>query len=361
MRLQSHGVKKPLRITAALLTLCAIIGIADFLGWGHNYLGFLLLVGVFFGVRSLNERGWRWLLGAMLPFSLLVTVIAVVQMWFMPRARGPFLSANFLGGFSVLMFFLAADRLKLSDPVHSQMVCPWPRRMTGGLEDVSRGWLRGRNGLPRLAFITCPRFFGPASAANLLSLALSQSRGAILALGAGLCVMLARKRPAWALVPATLALLVAGSLRPGIEDARFGIWRIGWQAAKQRFLLGYGQGGLWIAGMTRFYNVPLDLLLAAGILGLLAGAWLMIEAARAARNQPAMLGFLAAWLVSGFFIFETPATMIPFFVVLGRLASEARQQQRGVDQPKDDERAVEDDIFRLSPPGQSQKHGMNRM
>ncbi len=318
MKPAPYGVKN-LRLTAALWTLLIVVAAADWFGWGHRYLGIALLAGFFYLARWLPERGWRWLIGALLWFSVAVAVEAVAQMWFMDRARGPFASPNFLGYYAVLYLFLAV----------------------GG---VSGG------GLPR-QWRDSVRFRAAVATANLLSLALSQSRGAILALGAGCVAMLWWRRPVAATLILCSSILAVLTIRPGLEEARLGIWKIGWQAVVQRPLLGYGQGGIWIGGLGAFYSVPLDLMLAAGFLGLMAGAWLFIEGWRAcvrprrfldahdaARpsvqldpsvhermtqldiSGHAIRGFLAAWLVGGLFIFGTPATLVPFFLVLGRLS-----------------------------------------
>jgi hypothetical protein len=174
--------------------------------------------------------------------------------------------------------------------------------------------------------------------ANLLSLALSQSRGAILALGAGLAVMLINRTPrpksrrgfdfrrgglisGAACIIAAIAIVL--SIRTNAGEARFGIWLVALQAASQRLVTGYGQNGLWISGLGSFYSIPIEWLVNAGIPGVLAGGWLLYEGARAARGQPALLAFLAAWFVQGLFLFSTPTTGIMLFGALGYLAKKS--------------------------------------
>ena len=65
----------------------------------------------------------------------------------------------------------------------------------------------------------------------------------------------------------------------------------------------------------------LDWLVAAGVPGLAAGCWMLAEGMRRARQAPALLAFLAAWTVNGLFMFDTPGTSIPLFLVLAWLAS----------------------------------------
>lgn len=292
----------PTRLGAAVLTFAAIIGLADLLGNSHGYLGLLSLVAAFFALQRLGPAGWRRLLAAMLALSVAIAALAVIQTHYMPRSRGPFVSANFLAGYAVLHVFLALH--------------VW-----------------GRTGRPLLA--------GAAILANGLALALSQGRGGILAFGAGMVAYLGRGRPRLAAVAgcAMLAIAIAVSLGrgEGATDPRFGIWRLALQAASQKLLLGWGQEGVLIGtlrpagsdivfgGVAVFYNVALEWLLAGGILGLAAGIWIIVEGLLAARRQPALLAFLVAWLADGMFIFTTPGTSIPLFVVLAYLASERRQ------------------------------------
>lgn len=281
-----------MRLRAAFLTLVAAICFANWTGWGHNYLPLAELVGIFFLARWLPEQGWRWLISALLGFSLAVAALAVVQMWHMDRARGVFVSPNLLGYYAVVMLFLAASTLELplSRPTASN---------------------RGSHGGFKAA--------GCLAAANLLSLAFSQSRASIIALGAGLFVMLCR-RPLYAFLAVGTAMFTVSAIRSSSEQGRAGIWWAGWQAFLHRPLTGWGQGGVFVGGLASFYSVPLDLAVAAGLLGLLAGAWLFIEGMVAARRQPAVQAMLVAWAVNGLFIYGTAATFVPIFLVLGRLS-----------------------------------------
>jgi hypothetical protein len=83
-------------------------------------------------------------------------------------------------------------------------------------------------------------------------------------------------------------------------------------------------------GLGGFYNIPLDVLIEAGIFGLAAGAWLLIEAWRAG---PALRPFLAAWFVQGLFLFGIPATWLPLVAVLGLIASSASHADQGSRSP----------------------------
>jgi len=282
-------------ITAAFLALMAVMAVADILGPGHDWGALGAVTAWFLFCRWLGPRGWNRLLTASLWLSVVIAALAVVQMWWMPRARGPFNSPNYLGAYAVLMFFLSGLT-----------------RAGGGSEARKPGY-------------TAPGLY---AAANLLTLALSQSRGALLALGAGLFVTLYRKAP---LVAGAAGLAVASAalwIRPGNEEARLDIWWTGLQVAQAHPWLGWGQGGVGMPGLGGFYNIPLDLLIEAGILGVLAGAWLLIAAWRAA---PEMRPFLAAWFIQGLFLFSVPATDVLLVAVLGFIggsASHASQESR---------------------------------
>jgi len=298
-------------ITAAFVTFVAVVGLADWLGPGHDWAGLAALTGWFFLCRSLSPRGWRWLWVAAMVLSVAVAVLAGVQvaLGWMPRSRGPFWSPNFLGSFAALMYFLSV-RASQGMPGHGEA-----RRGPVG------------QGLPGSGLVWWPRL---AAGASLVSVALSQSRGALLALGAGLLVM------AWGSrrmrLPASLAAIAAVAIIPLIRsettNPRMEIWWLGWQAAKQRMLLGWGQGGVSIAGLDRFYSIPLDWLISAGILGVAAGAWLLIAAW---RSGPELRPFLAAWFIQGLVLFGHPGTYIPLVAVLAYLSARPRPVARRVD------------------------------
>ncbi len=266
-------------ITPAFLAFVAVTALSDFIGPGHQWRGLALLTVWYFMCRLFGPHTWRCLLTAAMVISIAISALAVAQMFVMPRARGPFASPNFLGAYAVLMFFLTAARV------------PSPKV-----------WLR------RIA-----------AAANLLSLALSQSRGAFLALGAGLTVMLWRRFGWLPLMAAGMAVVL---IRPGVSEARWEIWRLAWMGAMQRPLTGWGQGGLVIGGLDRFYSIPLEVFAASGLGGVAAGAWLLYAATRAVWTSPTLLAFLAAWFAQGLFLFSIPATNILLVTVLAALSLE---------------------------------------
>jgi hypothetical protein len=274
-------------IAAAFLTLAAVLALADILGPGHDFGAVGSAVVLFLFFRWLGPRGWNRLLTALLWLSAGIAAMAVVQMWWMPRAHGPFNSPNYLGAYAVLMFFLAVAARSTRSP--------W-----------AIDW-------------------AIVGAANLLSLALSQSRGALLALGAGLFVTLYRKAP---LVAGGVGLAVASValwIRSGNEEARIGLWRLGWQIAQQRLALGWGQGFINVGGLNHFYSIPLDVLIWGGIPAVAAGAWLLVAAWRSASDYRP---FLAAWFVQGLFLSGIPATWIPFVAGLGVIAGSASHADR---------------------------------
>jgi len=305
-------------ILPAFLAFAAAVGLADIVGPGHQAGGLVLLTGWFLGARLLPPRAWRGLLTAALTLSVAIAALAVVQginSGFIPpaRARGPFASPNFLGAYAVLMFFLATIGGCASQSGHFRRL----RHRASGNGGLATGI---KSGIPVVA--------------NLLSLALSQSRGAILALGAGLAVMSlgAVKRhwmPLAAVACCCASLAAALVIRPGADEARGMIWRLGWQAALQRPLTGWGQGGLVINGLDRFYSIPLEVFIESGLLGVAAGCVLIAAAVRAAKGQPTIHAFLAAWFVQGLFLFSIPATSVLLVTVLAYLGRRGRARQDG--------------------------------
>jgi hypothetical protein len=273
-------------IAAAFLTLAAVLALADILGPGHDFSATEAALVLFLFCRWLGPVGWNRLLTAALWLSVGIAAMAVGQVIINSgvRAWGPFNSPNYLGAYAVLMFWLAVATLRLKERSRQ-----------------SRSYW--------------------AAAANLLSLALSQSRGALLALGAGLFVLhFGRKIYIFYTAAIGAAVLL---IRPGNEEARIGLWRLGWQIAQQRLALGWGQGFINVGGLNHFYSIPLDLLIWGGIPAVIAGAWLLVAAWRSA---PDYRPFLAAWFVQGLFISGIPATWIPFVAVLGYRASEYRDE-----------------------------------
>jgi hypothetical protein len=286
------------RISLAFFTFLATVAFADFAGWGHNYFG-LVCAGLYFlSLRSLGQRKWRVYLGVMLAFSVVVAAMSIEQWWFMPRPRGPFRSANFLGAYAVLMLILAAT-------------------------------------LYREACILCQRWakhlLVAVALANFVSFSLARSRGAMVALALAASILGWRRYPytvMWGAIGLAMAVGYLTLDNPyGFADPRLDLWRIGLSAALQRPLLGWGENGLTVAGIGVFYNVALEWAIATGVIGLIAGLWLYIEAARVARRGP-LLAFLAAYLVQGMFLFSGPATTIPLVTVLAWLASEQRRVER---------------------------------
>lgn len=257
-----------MRITLAVFTLAAVAGISTLAGSGPLYPEMLVLTCLYLVVAALGEPARQKAVTGLLWCSILVSAVALIQVPFVPRPPSIFRSPNFLGAFAAIMLFLA--------------------------------W-RSRH---RAAIV-----------ANALSLCLSQSRGALLAAGAGCCVMLWRRSRLAAILAPCIALAAVLVVRSGAEEYRLALWRLGWQAFSQRPVTGWGPGGFGIwPSLNQFHSIPLDLAIGCGIVGVAAGSWLFIEAWIAGHDYRP---FLAAWAVQGLFLPEHPATMIPFVVVLG--------------------------------------------
>ncbi len=313
-------------ITAAFLTFVAAAVLGNLGSQNPHYAGLIVCAGWFFACRALPERGWKWLLTIVLWLSVAVAALAVAQvaLW-MPRARGAFVSPNFLGAYAVLMVFLAVAS---ACGVEGFRIAP---QQVGGDCKTAARWRS-----------IC------LAAANLISLALSQSRGALLALGAGLAVLIVflpglKKlsgltiRLSGLTMVLVFAIACALLIRSGNEESRMGMWLVGLQGGLQRPVTGWGIGGLMVSGLNRFYSIPIEWFTNAGILGVMAGTWLLAAATWVARGQPALLAFLAAWFVQGLFLDGTPATNMLLVTVLAWLA---RSEHRHV---ADDAGRVDDD------------------
>lgn len=284
-----------MRIILSVVVFTAVVGLADLLGHGHGFGAFFALAAMTVIGSDLPRRLWAWLFVAMLVLSVGMAAVAALQIFYMPRPRGLFISPNFLAGYAALHLCLGA-------------------------------FVRSR----------FPRFGAIAMAANLFAVVASQSRGGLLAVAAGLLVIFWRRRPRVAV--GVVAVAVAAGFAEwalrmkGISEPRWGLWRIGIEGALYRPILGWGWDTLYNPFFVRrFYNVAIDVAVASGGLGLVAAMWMMVEAARGARRladvqeSDALLAFLVAWLVYGMFIYATPAVVLPLYAVLAFLASERRQ------------------------------------
>ena len=275
-----------MRLLLPIAAFCIVVGLADAAGYGHGYGQFLMGWGaVVLGGTVMRRARWPAVLAVLCAIALGMTALCLVQVHHMPRARGIFASANFLAGYAVLSLFLA--------------------------------WLllsHGRRWLLISAMAGC-----------VVMIALSQSRGGAVALAAGLLTSLPRKWRGAALSACGALLLLFEAVRAPSDYTivyRFQLWRLGLLVAKNHLLLGVGQGVLF----NRFYSVPLDWLVTTGILGLGCWLWVVVGCVRAAwrlrdAQKPPMLGFIAAYLVGGLFIFDTPATLIPVGIAVAYLLS----------------------------------------
>src|SRR5579863_9698982 len=94
----------PLRMRLAMSSLL-VVSLAS--GRGHWFWP-LAAALEYAMLASLSERFWRWVAAEALIVSMLVSMLAVLQICLgLPRARGPFASPNFLGYYAVAHVFLA--------------------------------------------------------------------------------------------------------------------------------------------------------------------------------------------------------------------------------------------------------------
>jgi hypothetical protein len=177
-----------------------------------------------------------------------------------------------------------------------------------------------------MAFV-CLRFgYRYLAVGNLVTVAVTQSRGALLAVGAGGAVWLWQRSRIAACVGIIAAIAAAILLwRP---EARIGIWTLGLKIAAQHPLTGWGIRGVEVWPLNHFYSVPLDWLIATGIIGAAAGMWLAVTVWRlAGRDDRAIL---AAWVVAGLFLSASWPMWAVLFAVLAGLVSRDIPDDAGV-------------------------------
>ena len=272
-------------LTAAVLAFAAVVELADLLGIHHTLNGGIILLTLWYlGIRECPGEWRERIVAGWLICSVFVAILACVQIFFMPRSRGVWDSPNFLGSYAACNIFIAL-------------------------------WLRER-GYPWWGTML------PLSA-NVLALALSQSRGAILAAAVGAVVMYGR-RYWWAIFnSAGLAIALLGMNRPDVfADERWHIWHTGWLLASHLPLLGWGLGVV-MPGLQGWYNVALDWFVASGIVGLFIGFYLLSMSTLRARNSGPALSFLACWLAQGMLMVPRPETAIALYMMLGVLERNA--------------------------------------
>jgi hypothetical protein len=198
---------------------------------------------------------------------------AVIQAPWLSRPPGPFGSPNYLGAFAAIMLFVAWRNTHL---------------------------------------VGC--------AANISAVWLSQSRGAVLAVGAGLLVLLLRQHRFIAIALALAACVTAMVLHPSAGNARLAVWHMGLTLWSQHPIAGWGvQEFAFIAdrrlvSLNHFYSTPLDWLVRTGLVGMTAAMWIAVEAWLAADTK-----LRAAWLVQGLFLSAAWPTTIVLLAVLAAI------------------------------------------
>lgn len=288
------------QLVLAFLAFAAVVTVADVQGWGYGPSSLVyMLLWFLFAASWFDRRGWDRIFFLACLGSVAVALVVIHQAFIVPRPFGPFRSANILGGYAAMHF----------------AICCLARYRRQPWWNEAEIW-----------------FYIIAAILNAITVALSQSRGGLLALLAATLVITGRRYPKIVSVVAVAATsaVVCWTLQRGLDDPRLEIWRIGLLAGLDRPVLGWGQGGLTIGynGLQSLYNVALEWFVAAGALGLAAGLWLYSAAAWAAVTLKdkaagrAVLAVLAAFFVQGMFLFGTAATYLPLVTVLAWSASE---------------------------------------
>ncbi|MEK6591548.1 MAG: O-antigen ligase family protein [Pseudomonadota bacterium] len=293
-----------------------------------GYMALVWAFGYFAAAAALLRGLWRHYLAGMMIVAFLALGAAVYQLagWFAtgfptpPRVYGSIGNPSYLGTYAALCLFLAAWLWKA-------------------------GWRRWA----ALGF-----------ASSLVSLVLSQTRGAVLgAILGGLAAMWlsgrwrAKQIAIFGLASLVLAGMVAYALpdwpslarfRPTIANERWEVWAVALDAFTRHPVLGWGHEGfaqafLMLAdkgapqGMLpydRAHNLLLDKMVEGGLLGAGAYVALFLAAASAARKQPILIGFLVCYAVSNMFLFEVLVTQAAFLAFLAMLVGGDVAQRPGV-------------------------------
>jgi hypothetical protein len=284
-----------MRINLAVLCLTLAAGISSLAGNGSDYAGCLILVVWFLVLSSLDPHRGKYVWLVFLWASVGAALIAVIQLPVLDRPRGPFGSPNYLGAFAAVMLFVA-----------------WQ----------ARGTIAGNAAL----------------GANAVALVLAQSRGAILAAGAGAVALLGRRRPI--LSGAIICGALLGAVLLQRPESRLAVWQLGLTLGLQRPLTGWGIGGVSniflvdgrLMHIDHFYSVPLDWFVATGMVGLAAALWLIAEAwmAGAKTEAPSQhRAILIAWIVAGLFLSAAwPMWLVLFALLADISASRQRAHSR---------------------------------
>lgn len=268
------------RLTLSVLACFAAAAIPAAAGNGR-FMGTALALCWFLALAAQPKLDFVWRVFAWI--AVASAAGAAIQLPWLPRPPGPFSSPNDLGAFAAVALFLCLRH----------------------------------------------RFRFPA-AASLMAVALSQSRGAVLAVAAGGVVWVWRGPKRFKLAAALGIIAVAAGIaillwRP---EARLNIWRIGLELAAKQPLTGWGIGGVEIWPLDHFYSVPLDWLIATGMIGAAAGLWLAVTATRLADHETRAI--LAAWAVAGLFLSATPIMWALLLAVLAELVGRDEAARAGV-------------------------------
>ena len=258
-------MNKPLFL--ALAITIGLIGLSDFFSilpsitlrsYGFT-LGFIGLIALL-----IWQFGYRMTVLGVLCLSILTTLDAITQIGHMRRPEAWLLSPNYLGGFALLAIFLTF-------------------------------------------LVQSPRWFMALSiGANLVSLVLSQSRGAAMGLILG-SLYLARGRWRWLWTALPIAIIATIAWHGGIgASERWYNWFSGLHDFTMKPLLGWGQNSPHTSYYTRFYNILIDWLVSSGIAGTASAIVCLCLIWK--KGDTFLRAFLVAYLTNGMFIYDSPGT-----------------------------------------------------
>lgn len=274
------------------------------------------------------ERDRRRLIGGFVSASFIVALVAFYQLYLFTAQNEPTAqlwstigNPSYLGQYAALMMCLAAF-------MAAGAPRPWPWRAMSLL--------------------------------NLVIVGLAQSRGAALAAAAGItvCWFTTRSRHIKVAVLGMAALAVAGFAVPAIggweplvarfehmslDDPRVPAWQAALLAAQDRPFFGWGQEGFREAHLRhctaqcglfdRAHNLVIDHLIEGGVFGALAWLWLLVAGREGIGKhferdrRAALYGFLAVYVTSDMFLFDTLTSYLPLVSVLAISATEVSSRE----------------------------------
>lgn len=357
-------------IYVLVITLAGIFGVNPYSSfWGNVERGeglltiyhliiFFILISAFFKTK----KDWLRFLDISILVSLLVSFYALGQKlnvgFLLASAGGTRLTAtignaSFLAAYLLLNIFLCLflfiNRKERSWRIYYGLAFLFELFIL--FETETRGALLG--------------FFGGLLLLVILSIIFSKNKKIKLGLAALLLFLIVFassvwfcRDQAWVVHTAALHRLTTISLTDITTQSRLLTWRASWQGWQDRFFLGYGYENYNIAfnkyfpvliyrdpgsqiWFDRAHNVIFDQVVTNGLFGLLTylsifgmALWMLWPKLKHSLEGTILIGFLAAYFVQNFFVFDTLGTYIMFYSVLGLINFLSNQPKESEEIPQ---------------------------